>query len=361
MRLISQYDAAIARADINNDPRQREILTHLQCVADALDAPSASSWLPWRAKKEVGGLYLHGPVGVGKTFLVDLFYQCVTEQHKARFHFHQFMQQIDAQLRRLQGEKDPLRRIAANFAKKSRLLCLDEFLVHDVADAMILAELLRALFEHGVVLVATSYTPPDDLYLNGVQRSRFLPAIALVKEHCEVLLLREKRDYRLGRAPLRKAYLYPLDALASETLEEQFAAIAVGMVANGLSLSVQNRPISCVKWAEQAVWFVFDVICNLPRSQLDYLEIADRFSTVFVSDMPQLTSRDTVRAILLIHFVDVMYDKGVRLVISAAVPLEQLYLEGQMVRTFQRTLSRLQEMQSVDYLSRHQRRTNESM
>ena len=359
MTLLDKYDAAAACAEINNDPSQRHVITHMQRVADELAASSPSWFNCWR-KKPVTGLYLHGPVGVGKTYLGDLFYQNVVEPRKSRFHFHHFMQQVDAQLRRLQGQKDPLRRIAANIAKTTRLLCFDEFMVHDVADAMILAELLQALFAHDVVLVATSNTPPDELYSQGVQRERFLPAIALIKQHCQVLTLAAHPDYRLGRAPQRQAYLYPLDKAAQNVLIEQFAAIAPD-VQEGIDLCVQNRLIPCVKCSERAVWFKFDIICNLPRSQLDYIEIADRFETVFVSDIPILTVNDTVRIILLIHFIDVMYDRGIRLVISAAVAVEQLYLKGEMYTVFQRTLSRLAEMQSEDYSRRHQRRQLQSL
>ncbi len=354
MILIEAYNAAVARKDINDDLQQRQIIVALQRVADELEAP-ARGWFGWGRKKSVMGLYLHGPVGVGKTYLVDLFYDCISEQHKARFHFHHFMQQIDAQLRRLQGQKDPVRRIAADLAKTTRLLCLDEFLVHDVADAMILAELLTALFEHGIILVATANTCPDDLYLDGVHRERFLPAIELLKRHCEVLLLSDHRDYRLGRAPLMQAYLYPLNQAARQSLTEQFDTIAVNPVEGG-ELTVQQRLIPCVKFSDHAVWFTFEVICNVPRCQLDYLEIADRFDTVFVSEIPVLTSDDTVRAIMLIHFIDVMYDRGIHLVVSAAVVASRLYLGGSMIKSFQRTLSRLEEMQSIDYLQRHEHR-----
>ncbi|AHE66095.1 putative ATPase [Legionella oakridgensis ATCC 33761 = DSM 21215] len=308
-----------------------------------------------RTKKTLQGIYLYGPVGGGKTYLMDLFYQGVGIQQKSRFHFHHFMQQVDAQLRRLQGHKDPLRNIAANLAKSTRLLCLDEFFVHDIADAMILAELLQALFNHGVILVATSNTEPDNLYLNGLQRARFLPAIELIKSHCQVLALMENRDYRLGRALLEETYLYPLNDSTNQTLHRQFEAISSEVISEG-KLTIQNRCIPFVKCSEHAVWFVFDVICNLPRSQLDYLEIAERFDTVFVSKIPRLTRDDTVRAILLMHFIDVMYDKGVRVIFSAEVPAEQLYTEGAIRHDFQRTLSRLEEMQSSDYLRRHTRR-----
>ena len=352
--LMDAYDAAIERTEISDDSAQRDVILSMQRVADELAACRSSWFSGWR-KQHVKGIYLSGPVGVGKTYLGDLFYQYVAEPHKSRFHFHQFMQQIDAQLRRLQGQKDPLRRIAAELAKTTRLLCFDEFMVYDVADAMILAELLQALFEHDVVLVATSNSCPDELYLNGPQRDRFLPAIALIKQHCHVLNMAIHADYRLGRAPLQQAYLFPLDEVALRGLTDQFAAIATN-TNDGIDLCVQNRLIPCVKCSDRAVWFRFDVICNMPRSQLDYLEIADRFDTVFVSDLPLLTVNDTVRVILLIHFIDVMYDRGIRLVISAAVAIDQLYLHGPMYNAFQRALSRLEEMQSEDYACRHQRR-----
>ena len=358
MNLIEHYDAAVASADIRDDPTQRELLVHLQQVADALDKPR--SWFHWGCKEQIQGLYLYGPVGVGKTFLVDMFYEYVTDTHKSRFHFHQFMQQVDAQLRRLQGIKNPLQRIAAKLAKTTRLLCFDEFLVYDVADAMILSDLLQAILAEGVVLVATSNTSPDDLYAKGIHRERFLPAIELIKQHCDVFALADKGDYRLGRTHLPTAYLSPLNKASHQTLLQQFTSMAIHIM-DEIDITVQHRLIRCVKRGERVVWFSFDVICNLPRSQLDYLEIADRFDTVFVSGLPQLTSHDTVRAILLIHFIDVMYDRGIQLIISAAVPVDKLYVSGDKLKEFQRTQSRLEEMQSEDYLRRHQRRKNQSL
>ena len=265
------------------------------------------------------------------------------------------MQEIDTQLRRLQGQKNPLRRIAADLAKTTRLLCLDEFLVHDVADAMILAELLRALFEHGIVLVAAANTAPDDLYWNGVQRERFIPAIALIKTHCQVVTLTDDHDYRRGRMPLAHAYLTPLNQASENALTEQFDAL--GLTSElAVDLMVQHRLIRCVQCNARAVWFTFDVLCNVPRCQLDYLELAGRYDTVFVSGIPALSREDTGRAVLLIHLIDVMYDSGIRLVISAAVPPAGLYVEGPLLTSFQRTLSRLDEMQSMDYLQRHAHR-----
>ena len=354
MTLMDDYDNAVARADIKDDPAQRFVIKHMQRVADGLAAPRSPWYKSWR-KQPVLGLYLYGPVGVGKTYLGDLFFQHVDERHKSRFHFHHFMQQIDAQLRRLQGQKDPLRLIAAELAKTTRLLCFDEFMVYDVADAMILAELLQALFAHDVVLMATSNIGPDELYLNGPQRERFLPAIDLIKKYCQIINVPKHSDYRLGRTPLKQAYVYPLDEKAESELTQQFTDIG-GTILEGVELTIQNRLIPCVKCSERAVWFKFDIICNLPRSQLDYLEIAERFDTVFISEIPIFTTNDTVRVILLIHFIDVMYDRGIRLVFSAAAAVKQLYLEGEKFASLQRTLSRLEEMQSEDYVSRHQRR-----
>ena len=349
MILINEYQAAVQRNEISNDPLQRRVISELQCVIDELAKPKRQ-W--WGRKNKVTGMYIYGPVGVGKTYLMDLFYQHVPIQAKSRFHFHHFMQQIDAQLRRLQGQKDPLKRIAADLAKSTRVLCLDEFLVQDVADAMILGELLKALFVHGIVLVVTGNTSPDDLYLGGPHRVRFLPAIARIKSHCHVLFLSEDHDYRLGRAPLLQAYLCPLDKHAEQALTQQFDEISSNPVQK-IDLSIQNRLIHCVKCSNHAVWFTFDVLCNVPRCQLDYLEIADRFDTVFLSDIPVLTPDDTARVVLFIRFIDVMYDRGMRLVVSAAVPAARLYREGAMIKSFQRTLSRLEEMQSIDYLKRH--------
>lgn len=349
MILINEYQAAVERGEISDDPLQCKVISDLQRLIDDLAKPKRQ-W--WGRKSHVKGMYLYGPVGVGKTYLMDLFYQHVPEKAKSRFHYHHFMQEVDTQLRILQGQKDPLRRIVAKLSKSTRLLCLDEFLVQDVADAMILSELLKALFVHDIVLVVTGNTRPDDLYLGGPHRSRFLSAIALIKEHCHVVLLSEDHDYRLGRALLLQAYLCPLDKSATQALTQQFDEISKNP-AEKIDLSIQNRLIPCVKCSNHAVWFTFEVLCNVPRSQLDYLEIADRFDTVFLSDIPVLTPDDTPRVVLFIRFIDVMYDRGMRLVVSAAVPAPRLYIEGPMLKSFQRTLSRLEEMQSIDYLKRH--------
>ncbi|CAM2920101.1 cell division protein ZapE [Legionella worsleiensis] len=359
MNLIKQYEAAIQRSEIQDDENQREILISMQRLADEL-ACDCKSWFRWPGQKKIKGLYIYGPVGVGKTYLVDLFFQFIAEEKKARFHFHHFMQQIDFQLRQLQGRKDPLRLIAKKMAKSIRLLCFDEFLVHDVAYAMILAELFQALHAHGVILVVSSNTSPDDLYRNGVHRERFLPAIEIIKNDCEVIKIPEKKDYRIGHQPLLDAYLYPLGEQTEQKMKQQFQFFTQEFSVHG-TLVIQSRDIPYIQCGAQTIWFSFDVICNLPRSQLDYLELADRFDTIFVSGIPCLTENHTLQTIMFIHFIDVMYDRGINVIMSADVPVEELYIQGEMKDTFKRTLSRLMEMQSVDYLGRHPRRIVHNM
>lgn len=354
MSMIEQYESMILKGDIYDDPLQRNLIDEFQKIIDGL-ARKQRSWFRRSRVNELGGLYLSGPVGGGKTFLMDLFFKAVPLQEKMRMHLHQFMQLVDTQLRFIQGHVDPLRKIAADIARKNRLLCFDEFIVSDIATAMILAELLQYLFEYGVVFVATSNTPPDELYLNGLQRTRFLPAIALINNTCQVLSLPEKRDYRMNREKLYEAYIYPHDELAIKRIDELFSREEDNDTSSN-DLLIQGRLISCIKHGKKAVWFDFNVICNLPRSQLDYLEIAKNYETVFVTDVPMLGEGDTIRTLLLTHLVDVMYDQGVRLVISSAVPVDMLYQNGEMQVPFRRTRSRLQEMQSVDYFERWQNR-----
>lgn len=359
MTLMACYEAAIKRGEITDDPLQREIVTSMERLVSDVERAN-SSWFAWCYQSHVKGLYVYGPVGAGKTYLVDLFYEHIMEHKKARFHFHHFMQQIDAQLRLLQGQKDPLKQIAKKLSCSVRILCFDEFLVHDVACAMILAELLQRLISYGVILVISSNTQPEELYKNGVHRDRFLPAIVAINKHCDVLNLQELQDYRIGREPLVDAYLYPLNEQTQQRMEQQFLELAGEVQGQGV-IKIQNRDIPYFKRGEKSIWFTFDVLCNLPRSQLDYLELADIFDVVFISGIPQLTEQHTLQVILLIYCIDVMYDRGINVIISAAVPVAQLYVTGEMLDSFKRTSSRLMEMQSVDYLNRHPKRHVQNM
>ncbi|KTD52157.1 ATPase [Legionella quinlivanii] len=356
MNLLEQYDLAIQTGDIENDPLQRDVLLLLEKLSTELGAPKKFSLFS-RWKAPLTGLYMYGSVGVGKTFLMDMFYENLSIKEKLRFHFHHFMQQVDKRLRALQGIKNPLQRIASDIARSTRVLCFDEFMVDDIAYAMILGELLQALFEQGIILVATSNSPPDKLYWKGVHRARFLPAIAAIKTHCQIIELRERRDYRLGRQKHVETYLYPLTPATQSLMEKQFVELDPNFQGAG-ALQIQNRDIPYLMKAKVQIWFDFRVICNLPRSQLDYLEIAEQFDTVFVSSIPRFSERDTIYAILFIHFIDVMYDRGIRLILSAEVPLSELYRSGEMAQPFKRTLSRLEEMQSEDYLQRRKGRSS---
>ncbi|MCC5791211.1 MAG: AFG1 family ATPase [Legionellaceae bacterium] len=349
-RVRRHYQQACQRGEIEADSAQLAVVDALDDILHGLQAPRRH-WFPWRKNPCIRGLYVQGPVGVGKTWLMDLFFSQLPKGMAARYHFHFFMQQVDAQLRKRQGQRDPLKQLARDLARQTRVLCFDELMVHDVAHAMILAELFQALFAEKLVLIATSNTLPDQLYANGVQRQRFLPAIALIKAHCQTITLVARRDYRTGRLPLLTAWYSPADRQSEQAMQRQFQQLQGQLGEHPLRL--QNRPLFCRGLAPEAVWFDFDQICKLPRSQLDYLELARRFAHIFISNIPQLTAQHTAQTLLFIYFVDIMYDNGVRLVLSSAVNLDDLCVNSEMAGEFQRTHSRLLEMQSIDYARRH--------
>lgn len=350
MTLLDRYTTAVQRGDIQDDAAQRDVLPFLQTIVDAIDKPSM--WYRWR-RSALKGLYLVGPVGSGKTYLMDLFYQSLSKTGKMRVHFLSWMQQLDQQLRQRQGQANPVQAIAADMAKIYRVICIDEFIVADLAQAMILTELLPILFAARVVLVATSNTKMEDLYLNGVNRDYFLPTIRQMQQQCAECQLNTGIDYRVGRPPEVNAYLYPLSACNQQCFSEQFSMLAHGANPSIDAICIQNRMISVEKVAASIVWFEFAVICNSPRCQFDYIEIAQRYSSVCVANVPILSQlKQTTSVVLFIQFVDILYDRGVRLLISAAVKASDLYIEGPMLSEFARTLSRLEEMQSTDYLAR---------
>lgn len=350
MTLISVYEAAVASGDICDDPLQRAILSEFEGLLGELSRPKRR-W--FGARRLIRGIYLYGSVGAGKTYLVDLFYHQLTIPDKKRFHFHQFMQEIDLELRRLQGKKNPVRHLALALSKTTRLLCLDEFLVRDVADAMILSELLQALFQAGIVLVVAANTAPNALYWNGVHRDRFLPAISLITTHCRVLPITAHHDYRRGRlSSTTPVYWTPVTPDATAAMMQQFTALGMP-IDESIELMIQHRLINCIRRSAHAVWFSFEDLCRVPRCQLDYLELAEQFETLFLSDIPVLSERSTGDALLFIHLIDVLYDRGVQLIASAEAAPALLYPKGPLLASFQRTLSRLDEMQSMDYLHRH--------
>ncbi len=300
-------------------------------------------------------LYLWGGVGRGKTFLVDLFFSQLPFPQKLRLHFHHFMREIHGQLKGLKQVEDPLDQIASDLANRCRVLCLDEFIVSDIGDAMILARVLRGLFRRSVTLVTTSNTEPDNLYLHGLQRASFLPAIDLLKRHTQVLNLDGAIDYRLRYLDQAKVYLTPLGPENEARLHEEFDHLCTDPGERNSSITLYGREIPVRRVAGELIWFDFEVICGPPRSQNDYLEIARCFPTVFISGIPQLTAGDDDTARRFLFLIDEFYDRCVKLLVTADVGLEALYQGKRLAFDFQRTVSRLQEMQSTDYLSRPHR------
>jgi cell division protein ZapE len=300
----------------------------------------------------VRGVYLWGGVGRGKTYIVDTFYECLAFEKKRRIHFHSFMRRTHDALKDLRNESDPLKGLAAKWADEHRVLCLDEFHVGDITDAMLLAKLLEALFDHGVTLVATSNEIPDALYANGLQRERFLPAIDLIKAHLEVFELSGDLDYRLRALEQAPVYYRCAAGEVRGRLERSFLAIAPEAGAAGVDLVVEGRSIPTVRLADGVAWFGFEVLCGGPRSTIDYIEIARCHHTVIVSDVPRFGRDDNDAARRFVNLVDEIYDRNVNLIVSAAAEPDDLYHGGRLAKAFLRTASRLREMRSHEYLAR---------
>lgn len=304
-----------------------------------------------RQRTPAQGLYLWGGVGRGKTYLMDLFFEELPFRRKLRIHFHRFMQRVHKELKQLQGIKDPLHAVADIIHKEAVVICFDEFYVSDIADAMILGGLFEQLFARGVSLVATSNIVPDKLYENGLQRQRFLPAIAMVKQFCDVLNVDSGVDYRLRVLERAELYHFPLDAGAHSSLAASFGELSQNSIVLHEPLDINDRSVDLVARTEDVLWCTFTELCERPRSPSDYIEIAREFHTVLLADVPQMGAENDDAARRFINLVDEFYDRGVKLIMSAACPIAQLYENGRLTFEFQRTQSRLQEMQSRDYLA----------
>lgn len=354
MTPLDYYEEEIKQGHIVNDAAQRTVLQKLQIISNELvsEQKARLSWKAiFRRPQLVKGLYLWGSVGVGKTFMMDCFFNSLPFSNKLRFHFHQFLQRIHQALTAHQGEKNPLQAIAKDIAKDTIVLCFDEFFVSDITDAMILGGLLKALFDEGVSLVTTSNTEPDQLYKHGLQRSQFLPAIALLKKNTEVLHIPTSIDYRLRHLKEAGVFYTPLNSENAKKMEESFVSLAEGFSVETGSIEILGREIPIKKRAGDVIWFEFAEICRVPRSQNDYLVIAEQYRIVFISNVPVIKPEEKDIICLFISMVDVFYDAKVKLVISAAEPVEQLYSRGYMILEYTRTHSRLLEMQSSDYFS----------
>ncbi len=354
-----RYQRELAREGFSPDAAQAEAIEHLDRLWHALaeqPAPSLMARLGALFRPPprplVPGLYLWGGVGRGKTWLVDAFYDSLPFAERQRVHFHRFMRGIHARLRALKDTADPLQRVGDDLAAEVRVLCLDEFHVGDITDAMLLGGLLQVLFERGVTLVATSNEAPDRLYWDGLQRERFLPAIDLLKRHTAVLNVDGGVDYRLRALEQAEIYHWPLDADAETALERAFQALAPEPGTSNTAVGVEGRDIPARRLADGVVWFDFDALCGGPRSVTDYIEIGRCFQTVLLSDVPVLETVDDDRARRFIHLVDEFYDRNVKLIVSAAAAPSELYAGRRLTAPFGRTVSRLQEMQSREYLAR---------
>ena len=361
----ARYECELRERHLQSDSAQLEVIARLDHLRSRLiAAPSSSSarltrWLAAftrRARRTpVRGLYLWGGVGRGKTWLMDLLCASLPSGAVRRRHFHRFMHELHQQLAQLKRRRAPLQEIARSIARDTRVLCCDELYVADIADAMILGGLFAELFRHGVTLVATSNVAPRDQYRDGLQRQRFLPAIALLEHHLEVLRLAGSTDYRLRQLTQAGVYLALDSAETPAGLEALFSELAPHGGRTGGAVEIEDRPIAVIREAMSVVWFDFAALCSAPRSQNDYIEIAREYQAVIVSGVPVLEAAHQDEARRFIALVDEFYDRNVKLIVSAAALPAELYRGERLQALFARTASRLTEMQSAEYLAREHR------
>jgi cell division protein ZapE len=358
------YQQTLAERGFTADAAQLRAIASLQRCQD--------EWAAYKARRSNAvtkllvrppiprGVYMYGGVGRGKSFLMDCFFQAVPLTRKTRLHFHEFMREVHRELQELKGIADPLEELGKRIARRFRLICFDEFHVADVTDAMILHRLLDALFRNRVSIVTTSNFHPDELYPNGLHRDRILPAIALLKSHLEVINVDAGTDYRRRTLEDMNLYLTPLNEDTEAALTKAFESLSEAKDEDR-KLMIEHRALYARRRAGGVVWFDFATLCGGPRSQNDYLELASQFHTVILSDVPEMPVRLASEARRFTWLVDVLYDRRVKLIISAAVPAEQLYTEGPLAHEFPRTVSRLQEMRSAEYLALARREVDTSL
>jgi len=358
------YEATLAERGFTSDPAQLKAVTALERCED--------EWADYKARRRNAiakllvrppiprGVYMHGGVGRGKSFLMDCFFRSVPLTRKTRLHFHEFMREVHRELQDLKGTVNPLEELGRRIARRFRLICFDEFHVADVTDAMILHRLLQALFANRVSIVTTSNFHPDGLYPNGLHRDRILPAIEMLKARLELVNVDAGTDYRQRTLQQIEMWHRPLGEGAEAAMERAFEQLAEAHDEEPV-MQIEHRGLRAVRRAGGVVWFDFRTLCGGPRSQNDYLEIASRFHTVLLSNVPQMSPRLASEARRFTWLVDVLYDRRVKLIVSAAVAPEELYTEGALAHEFPRTVSRLHEMQSAEFLSLSRRDVDTSL
>jgi len=360
MNVVQYYEGVLKERGYTSDAAQLAAVERLQRYYDdwvAFKSKRSNAFKKLVSRPEVPkGVYLWGGVGRGKSFLMDAFYATVPVQRKTRLHFHEFMRSVHRQLEEVKGTQDPLDEVARRIAKNYRLICFDEFHVSDVADAMILHRLLLRLFENGVSFVMTSNYEPSTLYPEGLHRDRILPAIALIKSKMDVLNVDAGIDYRRRTLEQVKCYHTPLTEEAEQALQLTFSQLADTAPQDPVLL-IEHREIKAKQRAGTVVWFDFATLCGGPRSQNDYLELASRFHAVILSGVPSMGPRQASEARRFTWLIDVFYDHKVKLIMSAACEPEEIYTTGPMANEFHRTVSRILEMQSKEYLESERRDT----
>ncbi|HEU4655341.1 MAG TPA: cell division protein ZapE [Steroidobacteraceae bacterium] len=355
--LLDLYNAECARLGYQTDPAQLHVVGLLEDLRTRLCKPAPRRLLqgllarkPYRDLER--GVYIWGGVGRGKTWIADLFFQSLPFKDKQRSHFHRFMQFVHDELKKHADRADPLELVADKVAKRARVLCFDELFVSDIADAMLLGNLFRGLFDRGVSLVATSNVPPDLLYKDGLQRARFLPAIKLLKEHTTVVHLDSPTDYRFRTLQRAATWFDSKNPATNAQLESLFTEVASEVGVPDKTLTLNHRRLHAKRQAEDVIWFTFAELCDGPRGQADYIELARCYHTVFLTDVPVLDAQKENQARRFISLVDEFYDRAVNLIVSAASTPTEIYKGNKLKFEFERTQSRLIEMQSQEYLAR---------
>lgn len=351
---LARYQQQLASGLLMPDQAQAEAAALLDDLYHRVlaRAQRKRSIFRWKRKREPEvGLYFWGGVGRGKTHLLDLFTDALPSDVVLRVHFHRFMYRVHSDLRRLQGEKNPLLAVADGIAAQATVLCFDEFFVTDIGDAMILGGLMEALFERGITLVATSNIVPENLYKDGLQRQRFLPAIAMLQRYTQVFNLDSGVDYRLRTLQTLPLYHTPHNEAAAEALRTMFQSLVPQAEIQQCFIDVNNRQLQANAVADDVVWFDFVALCDGPRSQNDYIELSRVYHTVLLQQVPVFNGSNDDQARRFINLVDEFYDRGVKLILSAQAPLLELYRGSRLSFEFDRTYSRLQEMQSEEYLA----------